>query len=115
MYNRHSSKRAQVRPYGKSYVTLHSGGATVHSQTNNVGYGFTEYYIVGTMQEVSLAVDGILSRYPNDPYGTFFNWPPNTKKITWGPHEGEPLEHRAAEDLGNGLWLLTGKHSNTSD
>lgn len=105
------SGRRRQPLWGRSYVRADRGGATIHSQIKNVGYGFTEYQIVGTFDEVSAATESILRSYPDNPYGTWFNWPPGTKR----GHEGRLIEHREATDLGGGLWHVTGSHSNTSD
>jgi hypothetical protein len=100
-----------TRRWSEARTYTDKGGALVHYQTENVGYGFSEYQIVGTFDEVTAATDHILGQYPNNPYGTWFNWPPKTK-TGW---DGQLVTQREATDLGNELWHVGGRRSNTSD
>ena len=93
-------------------------GATVHYQTERVGYGFTRYQIIGTREQLESAMEDILRSYPNNPYGTHFDWPPDRRYRNSDGSEGrlmdgQPMLFPAKED--GALWYTTGSHSNTSD
>jgi len=99
--------------WGQKYTHAEADGTIVESQIEYVGYGFTEYTITGSVEGVTAAVGSILLRYPSNPYGTWFNWPPGPD----GPKnfDGKRTEHRPPVEISPGVWKLTGRHSNSSD
>jgi hypothetical protein len=85
--------RSRVR-WNEAYIYDKPDGTTVHDQTENVGYGFSNYMIVGTLEGVLQARKDIETRYP---------------KIAYGGYYPEPFE------VAPGLYFAHVRHSNTCD
>jgi hypothetical protein len=66
----------------------------IHRQRENIGYGFTSIYFVGTLDAVVSACKREMSNYPPQGYGGRYSDP---------------------EDLGNGLFLIFGRHSESCE
>ncbi len=96
--------------WGESHIYFHKEGATVHSQREYVGYGFTSYNIVGSFDEVSEVVKSIYTNYPTPGYGTVINWPPNQVLS-----DGSPRNYNQPTEISPGLWWLTCRHSESCE
>lgn len=63
------------RRWDQSWVQTLDDGAVVHSQTENVGYGFRHYMIVGTMESVLRYYNFLQRNYPPQGYGGHYKNP----------------------------------------
>lgn len=92
--------------------TYERDGATVERIHLPGGYGgSTDYIITGPMDAVTTVVDSITRSYPPAGYGTWFNWPPGSKKSA----KGEPIEYKAPVEIEPGKWRAKGGHSNSCE
>jgi hypothetical protein len=121
-YPRHSRWHPDNRPppYGQSFIRTTDDGTVHMSQRKNVGYGFTEGIIVGTLEGVSAMVDAIYRSYPSGAYGTIICWPPaDDAPWAWrlAPYSGWSQwdVYAPYEQLGPDLWVLWYSHSESCE
>lgn len=122
-YPRHSRWHPDNRPppYGQSYVRELDDGTMHMSQRHNIGYGFTEGIIVGTLDGVSKVVEAIYRSHPTGAYGTRIQWPPaDDKPWSWLCKPSEPRWSQSPlyapyEQLGDDLWVLWYSHSESCE
>ena len=87
-------------------------GAEIKSIHLPGGYGgSTDYEITGLVDSVTKAVGSIIRSYPPAGYGTWFNWPPGSKKS----HDGKPIEYKKPVEIEPGIWRAFGNHSNSCE
>jgi len=82
------------RGYSEAYIVEHEDGTVSHHQTHRIGYGFSEYQIVGSKEGVEACFARIERSHPSNPYGTRL---------------------RSLTEVAPGLWHGDVWHSNTSD
>lgn len=82
-------RRTQGKTWGDAHIVEHPDGTIVHCQRKYVGYGFSEYQIVGTLDGVKNQYELIQKDYPPQGYGG---------------HYPEPVE------IATNLWLGTPRH-----
>jgi len=80
--------------YSNARIVEHHDGTVSHHQTHYIGYGFSEYQIVGSKQGVEACFSRIERSYPANPYGT---------------------RMLSLCEVAPGLWHGDVWHSNTSD
>lgn len=92
----YNSRRKKPRGprFGESHIVTKDDGTVCNWQREYVGYGFTTFHFVGSLAGVSAAVEREQKKYPEGWYGGFY---------------GEP------EDLGSGLYLVYGSHSESCE
>ena len=80
--------------------------------TAKIEFDGREYKITGTFDEVTEAVNRELYAWPTPGYGTWFNWPPNSK-MSWDGKNVVP--YLAATDHGDGTFTARGHRSTSCD
>ena len=65
----------------------------------------------GTVEECNAYVARQHECYPTPGYGTWFNWPPNSRKSA----KGEPITYLAPTDHVDGRWTVRGDRSTSCD
>lgn len=80
--------------FGQSHIATFEDGTVMCWQREYVGYGFTIFHFVGTLNGVTAAVKREQHRYP---------------LVAYGGHYREP------EDLGEGLFIVSGSHSESCE
>ncbi len=91
---RHDHRKPARRRWADAHIFSSDERGTVHSQREYVGYGFTSYYFVGTIEQILAAQAGCKRSYPVSGYGGTYSEP---------------------EDLGDGLFYATGWHSESCE
>ena len=89
-----SRRRERGPRFGEAHIVTMDDGTVCNWQREYVGYGFTTFHFVGSIEGVQEAVKREKTNYPEGWYGGFY---------------GEP------EDLGNGLFLVYGSHSESCE
>lgn len=87
-------KKPGYKQWSTSYIYESPEGWVTHRQRENVGYGFTTLYFLGTQEQVLACQEREKNDYPINGYGGRYHEP---------------------EDLGNGLWLAMARHSESCD
>lgn len=80
--------------FGESHIVTKDDGTVCNWQREYVGYGFTTFHFVGSLEGVQAAVKREQINYPPNGYGGRYCEP---------------------EDLGYGLFLVYGSHSESCD
>jgi len=83
------------------------------ARVNTERQGGSVYYSIhGTLEEVTEAVNAELRRWPVPGYGTWFNWPPNSKTS----YDGKSIvTYLAATKKEDGTWIGRGHRSTSCD
>lgn len=92
----YGSRRTKPRGprFGESHIVTRDDGTVCNWQREYIGYGSTTFHFVGSLEGVNAAVEREQKNYPIGWYCGFY---------------GE------AEDLGNGLYLVYGSHSESCE
>jgi hypothetical protein len=86
--------RSARKQFGESHIVTMEDGTVCNRQRENIGYGFTRLHFVGSIEGVKTAVEREKINYPVNGYGGHYRDP---------------------EDLGDGLFLVYGSHSESCD
>lgn len=101
---RHKQK---LERWGEPRTYTAPNGAEVEYRTENVGYGFTQYRITGTREQIESWAAELLREWPEVAYCTKVYWPPEQ----WRSHPDKPLEIETSP----GTWVAKAWRSNTCD
>jgi len=84
-----------------------------HQATVDVRYeGRTvNYTITGSHEAVTAAIARIQQAYHPAGYGTWFHWPPGSRKT----HDGKPLAYKAPREVEPGVWQAYGNRGDSCE
>lgn len=88
------SWRKRGARFGESHIVTREDGTVCNWQREYIGYGFTTFHFIGSLEGVNAAVEREKTNYPVNGYGGRYCEP---------------------EDLGAGLFLVYGSHSESCE